>query len=278
MKISYNWLQSFFSKKLPIPEKLADLLTMHSFETEIVGKENSDFILDIDVLPNRAHDCLSHNGIAREISVLLGYPFNLVDYGKKIKEDSKKLASQLVKVEVKDKELCPRYVARVIDDVKIGPSPRWIQEKLKACGLRPISNVVDITNYVMLETGQPLHAFDLNKLASGKIIVRRAKKGEKIITLDDEKYDLDENILVIADQKNPVCVAGIKGGRGPEIDAQTKRIVLEAANFNPQIVRQGSKQLKLETDASWRFEREIDSNLAEEAINMTAYLIQDIAK
>jgi len=104
---------------------------MHSFETEIVGKENSDFILDIDVLPNRAHDCLSHNGIAREISVLLGYPFNLVDYGKKIKEDSKKLASQLVKVEVKDKELCPRYVARVIDDVKIGPSPRWIQEKLK---------------------------------------------------------------------------------------------------------------------------------------------------
>jgi len=278
MKISYNWLQSFFSKKLPVPKKLADLLTMHSFETEIVGKNNSDCILDIDVLPNRAHDCLSHHGIAREISILLGYSFNLVDYEKKIKEDFKELANKLVKVEVKNKELCPRYVARVIDDVKIGLSPKWIQEKLRACGLRPISNVVDIANYVMLETGQPLHAFDLDKLASGRIIVRQAKKGEKIITLDNESYELDENVLVIADQKNPVCIAGIKGGKGPEIDTQTKRIVLEAANFEPQIIRQGSKQLKLETDASWRFEREIDPNLAEEAINMAAFLIQDIAK
>ena len=278
MKISYNWLQSFFSKKLPVPEKLADLLTMHSFETEIVGKNNSDCILDIEVLPNRAHDCLSHQGIAREISVLLGYPLNLVDYGKKIKEDSKELANKLIKIEVKDKELCPRYTARVIDNVKVGPSPQWIQERLKVCGLRPISNVVDITNYAMLETGQPLHAFDLDKLTSGKIIIRKAKKGEKIITLDNEKYDLDENILVIADQKNPVCVAGIKGGKGPEIDAQTKRIVLEAANFNPQVIRKGSKQLKLETDASWRFERDLDPNLTEEAIDMAAYLIQDIAK
>jgi len=278
MKISYNWLQSFFSKKLPAPEKLADLLTMHSFETEMVGKKNSDYVLDVDVLPNRAHDCLSHNGIAREVSVLLGYSFNLVDYRKKIKEDSKKLANKLVKVEVKDKELCSRYVARVIDNVKIGLSPEWMQERLKACGLRPINNVVDITNYVMLETGQPLHAFDFDKLASGKIIVRRAKKGEKITTLDNEEYNLDKNILVIADGKNPICIAGIKGGKGPEIDAQTKRIVLEAANFDAQTIRQGSKWLKLETDASWRFEREIDPNLAEEAINATAYLIQDIAK
>ncbi len=278
MKISYNWLQSFFSKKLSAPEKLANLLTMHSFETEMVGKKNSDYVLDIDVLPNRAHDCLSHNGIAREISVLLGYSFNLVDYRKKIKEDSKKLANKLVKVEVKDKELCSRYVARVIDNVKIGPSPEWMQERLKVCGLRPINNVVDITNYVMLETGQPLHAFDFDKLASGKIIVRRAKKGEKITTLDNEEYNLDENILVIADGKNPICIAGIKGGKGPEIDAQTKRIVLEAANFDAQTIRRGSKWLKLETDASWRFEHEIDPNLAEEAINATAYLIQDIAK
>ena len=277
MKISYNWLQSFFIKKLPLPEKLADLLTIHSFETEVIGKSNSDIILDIDILPNRAHDCSSHNGIAREISVLLEYPFNLVDYSKKIKED-KELASKLVKVEIKEKELCPRYAARVLSNVKIGPSPQWIQERLRACGLRPISNVVDITNYTMLETGQPLHAFDLDKLTSGKIIVRKAKKGEKIITLDNEKYDLDENILVIADEKKPVCIAGIKGGKGPEIDAQTKRIVLEAANFNPQFIRNGSKQLKLETDASWRFEREIDSNLAEEAINMAAYLVQDIAE
>ena len=124
-------------------------------------------------------------------------------------------------------------------NVKVGPSPQWIQERLEVCGLRPISNIVDIANYVMLETGQPLHAFDADKLeAKGEIktiIVRRAKKGEKITTLDDEKYDLDENILVIADEKNPVCVAGIKGGQGPGIDGQTKRIILEAANFSPQI-------------------------------------------
>jgi len=278
MKISYNWLQSFFNKKLLIPEKLAELLTMRSFETEVIGKNKSDYILDIDVLPNRAHDCLSHIGIAREISVLLGYSLNLINYNKKLKENSKELASKLIKVEVKNKELCLRYTARVIDNVKINPSPDWIQERLRSCGLRPINNVVDITNFVMLETGQPLHAFDYDKLVSGKIIVRNAKKGEKIISLDNEEYNLDENILVIADEKKPVCIAGIKGGKGPEIDAQTKRIVLEAANFDFQIIRQGSKQLKLETDASWRFERELDPNLTEEAINEAAYLIQDIAK
>jgi len=129
----------------------------------------------------------------------------------------------------------------------------------------------------MLETGQPLHAFDADKLESKTIIVRRAKKGEKIITLDNEKYDLDENILVIADKKNPVGVAGIKGGKGPEIDSQTKGVILEAANFSPQIIRQGSQQLKLKTDASWRFEHGLDPNLTERAVDMAAYLIQEIA-
>ena len=282
MKISYNWLQYFFQKKLPNPEKLADLLTMYSFETEIVSKSGQDTILDIDVLPNRAHDCFSHKGIAREISVLLGYVFNPIDYGKKLKEDSKELANKLVSVKIEEKELCPRYTARVVSDVKIEPSPQWIQERLRICGLRPINNVVDITNYAMLETGQPLHAFDADKLISSgnskKIIVRRAKKGEKMVSLDDEKYDLDENILVIADEKNPVCIAGIKGGKNPEIDAQTKNIIIEGANFNYQIIRSASKQLKLETDASWRFERRIDPNLTQEGINMAAYLIQELAQ
>lgn len=280
MKISYNWLQSFSQKKLPSPEKLADLLTMHSFESEVSGKLGSDIILDIEVLPNRAHDCLSHQGIAREIAVILKYPFKQTDYGRKIKESSKEKASQFVKIEVKDKQLCPRYTARVINNVKVSSSPVWIQEKLKACGLRPISNVVDIANYVMLETGQPLHTFDADKLkASGeikKIIVRKAAQGEKIVSLDGEKYDLDQNILVIADEQDPVCVAGIKGGVGPGIDSQTKRVVLEAANFNAQIIRQASRQLKLATDASWRFEHELDPNLTQEAIDMCAYLIQEI--
>jgi len=130
----------------------------------------------------------------------------------------------------------------------------------------------------MLETGQPMHAFDADKLRGNRIIVRRAKKGEKIISLDNEKYDLDENVLVIADEKDPVCIAGIKGGINPAIDGQTKRIVLEAANFNPLVIRQGSKKINLRTDASWRFENGLDPNLTQEAINMCAYLIQDIAK
>ncbi len=276
MKISYNWLQDLVDKKLPVPEKLADLLTFHSFEVEGIEAKGGDWILDIDVLPNRAHDCFSHQGIAREIAVLLKIPFKPIDYSKKIK-DSKDLASKIVKVEVKAQELCPRYTARAVVDVKIGASPQWIKDRLKVCGLKPISNIVDIANYVMLGTGQPLHAFDADKLGGNKIIVRRAKKGEKIISLDDEKYDLNENILVIADEKDPVCVAGIKGGIGPGIDGQTKRIILEAANFNPLIIRQASKQLNLRTDASWRFENGLDPNLTQEAIDMCAYLIQEIA-
>ena len=279
MKISYNWLQSFFDKKLPAPEKLADLLTMHSFETEAVGKAEDDYLLDIDILPNRAHDCASHLGVAQEISVLLKYPLKTVDYAKQIKKN-KESAKDLIKVEIKDASLCPRYSARAVVEVKVGASPKWLKQRLRVCGLRPISNIVDIANYVMLETGQPLHAFDADKLeGKGKktLVVRLAKKGEKITSLDDEKYDLDQDILVIADSKDPVCVAGIKGGRGPEIDGQTSKVILEAANFSPQVIRQGSRKIKLQTDASWRFERDLDPNLTEEAIDMAAYLIQEIA-
>jgi len=283
MKVSYNWLQDLIDKKLPAPDKLADLLTFHSFEVEQVKKQDKDWILDIDVLPNRAHDCLSHQEIAREIAVLLKYNFELIDYSKKIKQSSKSV-NDLVKIEVKDSNLCPRYMARGIIDAQVGPSPKWIKERLKACGLKPINNIVDVANYVMLETGQPLHAFDADKLDQKTLIIRRAKKGEKIVILDNEKpasrlggYDLDKNILIIADAKKPACIAGIKGGQGPEIDSKTKRIVLEAANFNPLITRKASHQLKLRTDASWRFENELDPNLTEE-IDMAAYLIQEVAQ
>jgi len=152
-----------------------------------------------------------------------------------------------------------------------------MQQRLDVCGLRPISNIVDIANYVMLETGQPLHAFDLDKIAGQKIIVRKAKKGEKILTLDNEKYDLDKDILLIADKKGPLAIAGIKGGKKAEIDKRTKRIVLESANFNPKTIRLGSKKIKLKTDASWRFEHGIDTNLTETAINRALELIQEIA-
>jgi len=238
MRVSYDWFQSLIGKKIPEPAKLADLLTMHSFETELVGKKGKDYLLDVDILPNRAHDCLSHIGVAKEIAALLKIPLAPVDYAKKIKEDKTESAAQLVKVQVKEPELCLRYTARAIVDVKVGLSPDWLTERLKVCGLRPINNIVDIANYAMLETGQPLHAFDADKLfAKDKkgqktLVVRKAEKGEKITTLDEGKYDLDENILVIADEKDPVCIAGIKGGKNPGVDAKTTRVILEAANFS----------------------------------------------
>jgi len=277
MVFSYNWLQSFFEKKLPKPEKLAELLTMHFAEVEEVRKEGKDFVLDIDVRPNRASDCFSHLGIAREISAITNLTFSTGVGKLRLVEDKTLKAKDFVSVEVKNREACPRYTARVVTSVKVGPSPRWIRERLKVCGLRPISNIVDIANYVMLDTGQPLHAFDGEKLEGQKIIVRFAKEGEKIFTLDEEKYDLDKNILVIADAKSPVAIAGIKGGKLPEIDEKTKIVVLESANFNPQVIRRGSKRIDLKTDASWRFEHGIDPNLTEFAINRAAYLIQEIA-
>jgi len=275
MVFSYSWLQSFFKRKLPAPEKLAELLTLHFAEVEEIRKEGKDFALDIDVRPNRAGDCFSHLGIAREISAITG-----LIYGSStsiIREDKNIKAKDFISVEVKDKNACPRYTARVVTDVKVFPSPKWLQERLKVCGLRPINNIVDIANYVMLETGQPLHAFDGEKLEGEKIIVRFAKEREKIVTLDEEKYDLDNEVLVIADAEKPVAIAGIKGGKIPEIDRKTKIVVLESANFNPRVIRRGSKRIDLKTDASLRFEHGIDPNLTELAINLAAFLIQKIA-
>lgn len=275
MNFSYNWLQSFFKKKLPKPEKLAELLTMHSFEVGEVKKAGQDFVLDIDVLPNRGPDCFSHLGIAREISAIAGLKHLINSCN--LKEDKEIKAKDLIKVQVKEKTACPRYTARVITDTKIGFSPKWMRERLKVCGLKSINNVVDVANYVMLETGQPLHAFDGEKLEGQKIIVRFAREGEKITTLDEEKYDLDKGILVIADARKPVAIAGIKGGKDTGIDLNAKVIVLESANFNPRVTRRGSKRIDLKTDASWRFEHGIDPNLTELAVNRAAFLIQEIA-
>ncbi len=275
MNFSYNWLQSFFKKKLPKPEKLAELLTMHSFEASEVKKPSKDWLLNIDVLPNRGPDCFSHLGIAREISAVTGFKY--ITDTREFKKDKEIRAKDFIKVEVKDKIACPRYTARVITDAKIGFSPKWMRERLETCGLKPINNIVDIVNYVMLETGQPLHAFDGKKLEGQKIVVRFAKEGEKITTLDGEKYGLEKEILVIADAKKPVAIAGIKGGKAPEIDLKTKVVVLESANFDSRIIRRGSKRIDLKTDASWRFEHGIDPNLTEFTINRAAFLVQEIA-
>ncbi|MDO8264987.1 MAG: phenylalanine--tRNA ligase subunit beta [Candidatus Parcubacteria bacterium] len=247
---------------------------MQFAEVEEVKKEGKDFSMDIDIRPNRAKDCLSHKGVAREIGAILN--LKLKPEIIKIKE-TKENAEKLFKVLVKDKKACPRYNARLVKNVKVSKSPEWIQERLKSCGLRPINNIVDATNYIMLETGQPLHVFDMDKIAGREIIVRKAKMGEKITSLDNEKYDLDGNILIIADRESPLAIAGIKGGKKAEIDSKTKEIVLEAANFNQQSVRYASKQIGLKTDSSLRFEHGIDPNITKISINKAAYLIQEIA-
>jgi len=270
MTVSYNWLQTYFKSPLPRPEKLAEVLTMHSFEVESVEKKGTDYILNIDVLPDRAGDCLSHWGIAKELSVLLDK--KMVIPAVKLKK-AKTNISLSVKVEDKD---CKRYTSMVLTNVKIGPSPKWLKDRLTVCGLNSINNVVDATNFIMLETGQPLHAFDYEKINNG-IVVRKARKGEKIVTLSEKEYVLDENVLLIADSKKPLALAGIKGGKGCEITEKTKTIVLESANFNHKLISQTARRLNLRTDASIRFENNLDPNLTEVALERVVSLIQELS-
>jgi len=297
MIFSYNWLQSFFEKRLPNPKKLGELLTLRSFEVQGIEKRGNDWIFDIDVTPNRV-DCFSHLGMAKECGAIL--KFKIKNSKLKIKEDKNIKIKDVVDVEVKNKTDCPRYTAKVILGVKVKPSPRWIQERLISCGLQPINNIVDATNYVMLEVGQPLHAFDLDKIKGAnpkfqapnskqtpnpkpqtpnkkKIIIRRAKKGEKIEALDDKIYILNENILVIADKESPIAIAGIKGGKKAQISEETKNILIESANFNPVLIRKGQRELRLKTDASFRFEHGLDPNITEMALLRVTSLIQEIA-
>ncbi|MCX8016182.1 MAG: phenylalanine--tRNA ligase subunit beta [Patescibacteria group bacterium] len=276
MKFSYNWLKEYVPH-LPPAQKLASQLTLKSFEVEKIEKRAGDFILEINLPPNRFSDASGHLGLAKEISAILDIPFKLPSLNLK---EGKQKASNFVNVKIVDKNDCYRYSARVIFDVQVKESPKWLKQKLETCGLQSINNVVDATNYVMLLTGQPLHAFDYDKL-TGKniktIIVRRAKNNEKIETLDDRKISLDKDILLIADLKNPLAIAGIKGGKIAEIDAHTKRIVLESANFNPSLIRKASRKVGITTDASLRFERTISPLLTTEALDYVASLIQQLA-
>jgi phenylalanyl-tRNA synthetase beta chain len=287
MKFSYNWIKERV-KNLPKPEKLADLLTMHSFEVKTIEKTGNDYLLDVDVLPNRAHDCLCYLGIARECAALI--KTKIENQKSKLSESKKLKTADFISVEIKDKDGCFRYTARVITNIKIGPSPKWLQDKLKSIGQKPINNVVDAANYVMFENGQPLHAFDYEKIegkprpqsgsrqGSGKtIVVRKAKNKEKIITLDGETCELDDSVLVVADSNDALALAGVKGGTKAEITPKTKIIVLESANFGIHAVRNTIKKTGIKTDASVRFEHGLDPNLAEEAIDRVAELIQEIA-
>ena len=233
------------------PEELADALTMVGIEVGGIehssqGSEPPDVILDIDLTPNRP-DCLSHIGVAREVSAITGAHLTLPDT---LSAEAPPAVDTFTSIDIEDPDACPRYVGRIIRDVAIGPSPPWLQQALTAVGLRPINNVVDVTNFVLMEWGQPLHAFDYDTLAEGRIIVRRARPGETIETIDEEEPALEPTMLVIADAARPVAVAGVMGGRATEVSEATRTVLLESAYFDPVTIRRCAKRLKLHTESS----------------------------
>lgn len=229
-------------------------------------------VIEFEITSNRP-DCLSVLGIAREAAVATK---KAVKYPKiEVQKGIGSIEGE-ASVIVEDGKLCPRYCARLVKDVKIGPSPLWMRRRLAAAGVRPINNIVDITNYVMLELGQPMHAFDADKIAQKTIIVRRARDGEVLITLDDQERKLDENTLIIADPEKPIALAGVMGGLNTEITDQTKNVLLESALFDGGIVRAAAKRLGLRSEASSRFEKGLDITNAERAMNRAIQLIQEL--
>ncbi len=281
MKFSYNWLKDLLKLK-ESPEKLADILTMYFAETTVKYRGKRP-VLDVELLSNQVAEASGHLGLAREIGAILGKKFI---YPKINLKEKNIFTKDLLNIKIKDQN-CNYYLVRLLQGVKVKESPKWLKDALADCGVRSVNNIVDVANYVMLETGQPLHTFDFDKIsdksaaASKKvkkeIIIRQAKKNEKITTLEDEIYDLDENTMLIADNKNPLALAGIKGGKIAGISKNTTNIILESANFNGVNIRSTSKKLSLRTDASWRFEHNIPLEIADYAVDRLAQLIQELA-
>jgi phenylalanyl-tRNA synthetase beta chain len=257
---------------LPADAQVGQGLAQH------LGRSAGDVVYDLEITPNRP-DLNSLIGIAREISALTGNPLRLPKFEE---ETVPAETASLVRVDIREPELCPRYVARVVRGVKIGPSPTWLKNRLEQVGIRSISNVVDVTNFVMLEVGQPLHAFDyhlLDKAADGvrTVVIRRAAQDETFNTLDGQQRKLTSEMLLIADESKGVALAGVMGGQNSEINDQTHDVLIESANFKPQNIRATSKKLDLRTDSSYRFERGADVGVCDWASQRAAVLIQQLA-
>lgn len=277
MKVSYNWLSSYFKKPLiggalPHPDKLAALFNSHFAEIEGVEKVDGDTVFDIKTLADRNHYALCHRGIAHEAAAITKKPVKA--------SISPEIAVQQgvarVTVTVADSTLCPRYMARRMEGLKVGPSPEWLHNRLESIGARSINTVVDATNFVMFDVGQPLHAFDADKVRGG-ISVRLAKEGEKITLLDGREIELKQSDLVIADDEGPLAIAGVKGGKRAEVTADTTSVILEAANFNPTTVRRTSTRANIRNDSSKRFENEITPALAEDAMARVTSLVAELS-
>ncbi|MEE2821669.1 MAG: phenylalanine--tRNA ligase subunit beta [Acidobacteriota bacterium] len=276
MKVSCQWLQEFVDiGELGIDvQGLAEALTRVGLAVEEVVELENDSVLDLDVTTNRP-DCLNHLGVAREIAAQFLRPLNSPNFSSPDRvNESSPLSTQ---VDIENINLCPRYAARVISGVKVEESPEWLRNRLDAIGQRPINNIVDITNYVLMEMGHPLHAFDYKKLAENRIVVRQARSGEVLTTLDGIERQLDSSMLVVCDAKQPVALAGVMGGAETEISESTEIVLLESAYFDRDVVRSAAKALGIRSEASFRFERGADPEIPVKALNRTCYLIQEIA-
>ncbi len=275
MEFSCDWLAQYVD--LPAhPEELAARLTAAGLAVEGISAgaaHGDDTVLDVDVTTNRP-DCMNHFGLAREIAVLYGTPLRRPPA---LPAEGVEKNADAARVTIEDFEGCPRFTGRVVRGVKIGPSPEWLRRRLESIGLRPINNVVDVTNFILWELGQPLHAYDFAKLAAGELIVRRARPGERLITLDGVDRELDPEILVIADAERPVGLGGVMGGLESEVTAETRDIFIEGAHFDRKRVRATAKRQGMHTDASHRFERGADPEICGEAVSRAALLIAEIA-
>jgi phenylalanyl-tRNA synthetase beta chain len=272
MNISYNWLSELVEVNLS-PKALAEKLTMVGFAVDSVEKHGDDTILEIDLTSNRP-DALCHLGVAREVALICGTKLKPLHLELK---ESDEAIDNLASIEIDCADLCPRYAARIVKGVKVGPSPAWLVKKLEAVGQRSVNNIADISNYVMFELGQPNHAFDLNTLRGKKIIVRRATEGEKLQTLDGVERQLTTDMCIIADAERAIAIGGVMGGEETEISDKTTDVLIESAYFNPASIRATAKALGMGTEASYRYERGMDYDSQVRVADRVAQLISEIA-
>jgi phenylalanyl-tRNA synthetase beta chain len=280
MKVVYDWLKEYIGEEMPEMNKLEELFTFHAFEIDGIEEIGGEEVIDVKVLPDRAGDCLSHRGIARELSALIGKPLVKDPLASPVTLSP---MTEKVRVTIENPDNCRRFGCALLTGVSVKESPEWLRARLEALGQRSINNVVDATNYVMLALGQPLHAYDGDKFPHADGVwhfgVRMAKEGEEVAILGGNVHVLKDTVQVIteAGADSPVGIAGIKGGKAAEIDTGTTTVILEAANFNPQVTRKGAQVLKLQTDASKRFENNISPELVPYALTECVNLILEIA-
>lgn len=272
MIVSWNWLTDYIRLDMPV-DRLTERLALTGLNHESTSEVGGDLAIDLEVTSNRS-DCLGHIGIAREIAVVFDGSLQIPPAQP---PQSGPSVETLIAVAVEAVDLCPRFTARVVSGVRVGESPWWLRKRLETIGVRPISNIVDVTNYVMFECGQPLHAYDLDRLAGRRLIVRRARAGETLRAINGRDYELGSNMLAIADANRPVGLAGVMGGLETEIGPSTTNVLIEAAQFDAMSVRRTSRALGLFSPSSFRFERPLDPEITEWASRRCAELILHVA-